>query len=126
MSGALRDGYRKLEQEIADRKQTQAALVESEEFLNTIFDSIRDPFCIIDRSYRIVRANEAYAEMKNARLPTLSGPSVMKNSRAGTAICDGLHYPDDIPVRRYRGKRKIDRETRRVEGVVRDLHVPDP
>ena len=51
MSSALRDGYAKLEQEIVERKQAQSALVESEGFLNTIFDSIRDPFCIIDRSY---------------------------------------------------------------------------
>lgn len=88
MSGALRNGYRKLEQEITDRKQTQAALAQSEEFLNTIFDSIRDPFCIIDRSYRIVRANEAYAEMKKARLADLIGATCHVKLQGRDTICD--------------------------------------
>lgn len=88
MSSALKNGYTKLEQEIAERKQTQAALAASEEFLNTIFDSIRDPFCIIDRSYRIVRANEAYAEMKKQQLPDLIGASCHQKLYDRKEICE--------------------------------------
>ncbi len=49
MSASLKNGYAKLEEEIGERKRTEEALVKSEAFLNTIFDSIRDPFCILDR-----------------------------------------------------------------------------
>ncbi len=88
MSSALRDGYAKLEQEIAERKQAQSALVDSEEFLNTIFDSIRDPFCIIDRSFHIVRANEAYAEMKSRPLESLVGAICYAELHGRKEICD--------------------------------------
>jgi PAS domain-containing protein len=67
MSTALKDGYAKLETEIAERRQTEAALTGSESFLNNIFNSIHDPFCIFDRNYRIVRANDAYAELKRVQ-----------------------------------------------------------
>ena len=39
-------------------------MAKSENFLNIILDSIHDPFCIIDSSFMIVRANGAYAELK--------------------------------------------------------------
>jgi diguanylate cyclase (GGDEF)-like protein/PAS domain S-box-containing protein len=87
MSAALKDGYAKLEQEISERKETAAALAKSEAFLNTIFDSIRDPFCIIDRAYRIVRANEAYAEMKHARLSGLIGFVCYESLCSRDAVC---------------------------------------
>lgn len=72
MSSALREGYEKLEQEITERRHTEAALIKSEAFLNTIFDSIHDPFCIFDREFRIVRANEAYASIKAAKTASLT------------------------------------------------------
>ncbi len=72
MSAALKDGYERLEtvneqlqREIEERKRAEDAIKESERFLNIIFDSIRDPFCIFDSDFRIIRANEAYAELKN-------------------------------------------------------------
>ncbi len=71
MSAALKNGYAKLKNEIAERRQTEAALMGSESFLNNIFNSIHDPFCIFDRDYRIVRANEAYAELKHVQLSGL-------------------------------------------------------
>ncbi len=88
MSSAMKDGYTKLEQEIAERKQTEAALARSEGFLNTIFDSIRDPFCIIDRSFRIVRANQAYAEMKHAALGEMLGSVCHQKLHQRSEICD--------------------------------------
>lgn len=73
MSESLLNGYTKLENEIAERKNTESALVKSESFLNNIFDSIQDPFCIIDRAHHIVRANEAYVQMKQMPLHQLLG-----------------------------------------------------
>jgi PAS domain-containing protein len=63
MSTAIKDGYEEIQREITERKQTEEALVKSERFLSTIFDSILDPFCIIDHDCKIVKVNEAYAEM---------------------------------------------------------------
>ncbi|MFZ2196232.1 MAG: diguanylate cyclase, partial [Thermodesulfovibrionales bacterium] len=73
MSRSLKTGYEILEEEISERKQTEEAMAKSENFLNTIFDSIHDPFCIIDSSFMIVRANGAYAELKSKTVESLIG-----------------------------------------------------
>jgi diguanylate cyclase (GGDEF)-like protein/PAS domain S-box-containing protein len=88
MSRSLKNGYTKLEEEIKEHKQTEADFQKSEAFLKTIFDSIQDPFCIIDRDYRIVRANEAYAQMRNKRLGDLLGKTCYEVLLKGTRICD--------------------------------------
>jgi diguanylate cyclase (GGDEF)-like protein/PAS domain S-box-containing protein len=89
MSVALRDGYAKLHQEIAERRATETALVKSEAFLATIFDSIRDPFCIFDRDFAVVRANEAYAQMKQKGLGDLIGKTCHRVLENRDAVCDG-------------------------------------
>ncbi|HTP05488.1 MAG TPA: EAL domain-containing protein [Nitrospirota bacterium] len=88
MSIALKNGYAKLTKEISDHKNTEAALVKSEAFLNTIFDSIHDSFCIIDKSYRIVRVNEAYGKIKNVDLRGLSGEPCYTALHGRSSICD--------------------------------------
>lgn len=89
MSISLKNGYAKLEKEIAERKQTEKALVESETFLNTIFDSIHDPFCIIDRNYSIVRINGAYADLKRKKTEELVGKRCYEELENRTGICEG-------------------------------------
>lgn len=42
-------------------------------FLHTVFHSIRDPFCIIDSSFRIVKANQAYGDLRNLPMDSLIG-----------------------------------------------------
>lgn len=88
MSSALKDGYAKLEQEIAERKQTESALVKSEKFLNTIFESIHDPFCIFDREFRIVWSNDAYMEMKEIDPDALAARKCYEVLYGGDAVCD--------------------------------------
>ncbi len=88
MSMALRDGYKKLTEEIFERRQTQEALAKSEAFLNTIFDSIRDPFCILDKDYRVIRANEAYAAMKNRTAGDLIGKICYTALYGRDAVCE--------------------------------------
>jgi PAS domain S-box-containing protein len=88
MSRSLKNGYAKLEEEISERKRTEWALVKSESFLNTIFDSIHDPFCIIDRDYRILRANEAYARMKQVKLIDVTGKTCYAALHNRMDICD--------------------------------------
>jgi diguanylate cyclase (GGDEF)-like protein/PAS domain S-box-containing protein len=70
----LEDGGRvSLIRDITWRKQHEQWLRHSERFLNTIFDSIRDPFCIFDSDFRIVRANAAYGRLKNRTVDELIG-----------------------------------------------------
>ena len=56
--------------------------------MNTIFDSIRDPFCIFDRDYQIIRVNDAYAQMKNLPFKELLGKKCYEVLHNGTAVCD--------------------------------------
>jgi diguanylate cyclase (GGDEF)-like protein/PAS domain S-box-containing protein len=88
MSLALKNGYAKFERELMERKQTEAAFQKSEAFLKTIFDSIQDPFCIIDRDYRIVRANEAYAKMRRRKLGDLLGRICYEALLRRSSVCD--------------------------------------
>jgi diguanylate cyclase (GGDEF)-like protein/PAS domain S-box-containing protein len=57
-----------LHKEIRDRTLTEEALHQSESFLRTIFDSFYDPFSIVDRDFRIIKFNDAYANMRD-KLP---------------------------------------------------------
>ena len=74
--------------DISWRKRSEARLQRSERFLNTIFDSIRDPFCIFDNDYRIIRVNDAYAQMKNLPLKDLLGKKCYEVLHNGTTVCD--------------------------------------
>lgn len=87
MSKSLKTGYEILEEEISERKLTEEALVKSEKFLRTIFDSIHDPFCIIDKNYQIIRANQAYAEMKNKTIDYLIGKKCFESLANKSDIC---------------------------------------
>ncbi len=78
----------KLEEEMKEHQQTAEALKKSESFLNTIFDSIQDPFCIIDRDYKIIRANEAYAHLKYTRLDDLIGKTCFDTLLKRSSACD--------------------------------------
>jgi PAS domain S-box-containing protein len=49
--------------DITERKQTEAALRNNERFLHSIFESILDPFTIIDKDFNIVRINSKTEEL---------------------------------------------------------------
>ncbi len=66
-------GYVGISRDITDDKEQEETLLRSEQFLSTIFDSIKDPFSIVDRDYKIVRVNEAYATMRSRRCEELIG-----------------------------------------------------
>jgi diguanylate cyclase (GGDEF)-like protein/PAS domain S-box-containing protein len=88
MSMELKEGYKELEKILIEHKDTEKALAASEKFLSTIFDSIRDPFCIFDKDYRIKKVNEAYAEMKRKESKTLIGKTCYEILHAKDNICD--------------------------------------
>jgi len=85
----LEDGGRLcIIRDISWRKRSEERLQRSERFLNTIFDSIRDPFCIFDRDYRVIRVNEAYAQMKSKPATALIGKKCFEVLAGRDTICD--------------------------------------
>ncbi len=87
MSAAIQKGYNELKKEITERKEIQGALSKSEKFLSTIFESIRDPFCIFDADFKIVMSNEAYADLKNMKNGNLTGKTCQDLSCDGNMSC---------------------------------------
>ena len=75
--------------DITWRKRSEERLHRSERFLNTIFDSIRDPFCIFDSDFRIIRVNEAYAQMKNQPVEKLIGMKCYEVLAERDNMCGG-------------------------------------
>jgi diguanylate cyclase (GGDEF)-like protein/PAS domain S-box-containing protein len=75
--------------DITARKRSEKILRSSERFLSSIFESIHDPFCIIDRNYTIVRANSAYARLKNRAVDDLIDRTCFSVLEGKTEICDG-------------------------------------
>jgi len=67
------------------------AIEESEQaarFLNTIFESIRDPFMILDRDYKIIRANQAYSDLKGIMLDDLIKGTCFEVTRKRDSVCE--------------------------------------
>jgi diguanylate cyclase (GGDEF)-like protein/PAS domain S-box-containing protein len=86
----LEDGGRVcVVRDITERKEREEKLRSSERFLSSVFDSIRDPFCIIDRNYIIVRANEAYLRLKNKAGADLTGERCYEALEGRASVCPG-------------------------------------
>jgi diguanylate cyclase (GGDEF)-like protein/PAS domain S-box-containing protein len=81
-------GYIGIARDISDYKEHEESLMRSERFLSTIFDSIKDPFSIIDSDYNIVRVNEAYAEMRSKRCEELVGRRCFEVLHNRTSLCN--------------------------------------
>ncbi len=81
-------GYSAISRDITDSKEHEETLRKSERFLSTIFDSIKDPFSIVDRDYRIVRVNDAYAQMRNRKCEELVGRRCFEVLKNRTSTCD--------------------------------------
>ena len=94
MSIAIKEGYEKVQQETKERWQAEEAVIKSGKFLHTIFDSIRDPFSIIDNNYKIVRVNQAYAKLKKKKVSELIGKKCYEATRSMSRICDGCIVKD--------------------------------
>jgi diguanylate cyclase (GGDEF)-like protein/PAS domain S-box-containing protein len=77
-----------LRKEIRDRARTEEELSRSENFLCTIFDSIHDPFSIVDRDYRVIRYNDAYLRMRNKRSSDIIGKKCYEALYDRPDLCD--------------------------------------
>ncbi len=86
----LEDGSRIcIIRDITWRRRSEERLRRSEQFLNTIFDSIRDPFSIVDRNFQIIRVNDAYAQMRNKEASELVGRKCHEALHNRTSVCEG-------------------------------------
>jgi len=74
--------------DVTESRRAQNLLEKSERFLNTIFDSIHDPFCIFDRGFNIVRANEPYAKLKAKSLEQLMDRRCYDVVEGRDDVCD--------------------------------------
>lgn len=77
-----------LKQGMVERMRVEKDLYKSERFFSTIFDSIRDPFSIIDQDYKIIKANSAYAAMRNKPLPELIGKRCYEVLQKRHSVCE--------------------------------------
>lgn len=75
--------------DITERKKAEILSRRSERFLNTIFESINDPFNIIDSDYRIIKANESYAQMRGKTIEQLIGKRCYEVLQNRGSICEG-------------------------------------
>ncbi|MDH4027433.1 MAG: EAL domain-containing protein [Nitrospirota bacterium] len=87
MSTVIMDGYEKIREEITGRWHAEEELNRSEDFLETVLESIRDPFCVIDSEYRIVRVNKAYAELRNKSVWDLTGKRCYEALKNENTVC---------------------------------------
>jgi len=78
----------KLKEKIDELTRAMEEIHNSERFLRTIFESIRDPFCIIDRDFRIVRANDAYLRMKGKSIEDLLDSKCYEVLYGRASVCD--------------------------------------
>lgn len=84
----LEDGGRVcIVRDITWRKRSEDRLKRSERFLNTTFDSIRDPFCIFDSEFRIIKMNDAYAQLKGRHSSELIGKKCHEVLYNMPAVC---------------------------------------
>ncbi len=68
--------------------RTEEELLKSEKFLSTIFDSIHDPFRIVDSGCRIIKANQAYADLKGTSASNLLGRPCFETLYGRAGICE--------------------------------------
>ncbi len=73
---------------LKEQKRTEDALRRSSGFLNDIFGSIQDPFCIFSSDYRMIKVNSEYAALKNRSVEELTGPGRCYEIAGKDSVCD--------------------------------------
>jgi len=81
-------GHTCIVHDVSRQKRDRETIEQSVHFLETIFHSIRDPFIILDRDYTIVRANEAYADLKHIALEDLLERQCYRVTRSRSSVCE--------------------------------------
>ncbi|MBI5847436.1 MAG: diguanylate cyclase [Nitrospirae bacterium] len=81
-------GHTCIVHDISEEKKTKLQIEQTARFLNTIFDSIRDPFMILDSDYKIIKANQAYSDLKGIMLDDLINEKCYAVTRQREAVCN--------------------------------------
>jgi diguanylate cyclase (GGDEF)-like protein/PAS domain S-box-containing protein len=93
--------------DITERKKAELSLLQSERFLNTVFESINDPFNIIDSDYRIIKANEPYAKMRGKTIEQLIGRCCYEVLQDRNDICEECSVEDTFNSGKPHAKEKL-------------------
>src|SRR4030042_6562495 len=93
--------------DITERKKAELSLMRSERFLNTVFDSINDPFNIIGRDYRIIKANEPYARMRGKTLKQIIGNRCYEIIYGRNNVCEECSVKETFESGKPRSKEKL-------------------
>ena len=78
----------RLRKEIRGLMRTEEELRRSENFLGTLFNSIHDPFSILDRDYTILKVNDSYAHMNGQLAKDLLGKTCYEALYDRTSVCE--------------------------------------
>ena len=93
--------------DISERKKAEIALCRSGNYLDTIFDSINDPFNIIDRDFRIIRANDSYARMRGKTVEQLIGKRCYKVLQNRDDVCEDCSVEETFESAKPYTKEKL-------------------
>jgi len=80
-------GHTCIVHDITEEKRTKEKIEQTARFLNTIFDSVRDPFIILDSDYKIIKANQAYSDLKSITLDDLIDEKCYAVTRDRSSVC---------------------------------------
>ena len=89
------------------KKKAEAALSQSGDFLNTVFESINDPFNIIGRDYRIMKANESYARMRGKTVEELIGKRCYEILQKREDVCEDCSVKETFESAKPNTKEKL-------------------
>jgi diguanylate cyclase (GGDEF)-like protein/PAS domain S-box-containing protein len=73
--------------DMPEEKNINKEIEQNARFLNTIFHSIRDPFIILDSDYKIVKANQAYSDLKKISQDDLIEKKCYAVTRKRDSVC---------------------------------------
>ena len=89
------------------KKKAEIALGQSGDFLNTVFESINDPFNIIGRDYRIMKANESYARMRGKTVEELIGKRCYEILQKREDVCEDCSVKETFESAKPNTKEKL-------------------
>jgi PAS domain S-box-containing protein len=90
--------FRRVEQEIEERKRTEAVIRANDAFTKSILESVGEGLIVMDRDYRILAANRAYGEIVKAAPADVVGKLCYQFSHHTDRPCHELG--EDCAVRR--------------------------
>lgn len=74
--------------DMPEEKNSNKEIEQNARFLNTIVESIRDPFMILDSDYKIIKANQGYSDLKGIRLDDLIKGKCFAVTRNRDSVCE--------------------------------------